>query len=158
MLKYEKVQTYEDYILQMPNEKVGGEIEPIEAEDYLAKSDSFIRPGNQQDPSLHPYETVSRKLNIIDGNSWDQVGQKVMWEFEVPEDGIYYFAFRYSQSINEGISVFRNVYIDGEIIFSELMSYMFAYTGLRYKNVFLEDKNSGEPFGIWLKRGRIQFL
>lgn len=153
LLKYEKVQTYEDYILRMPNSKVSGEIEPIEAEGYLVKSDSFIRPGNQQDPSLHPYETVSRKLNIIDGNSWDQVGQKVMWEFDVPEDGIYYFAFRYSQSINDGISVFRNVYIDGEIIFSELMSYMFPYTGLRYKNVFLEEKNSGEPFGIWLKKG-----
>lgn len=155
LLKYEPLQSYDQYFLDTPKiriEDTNVYIE-IEAEDYNVKTDSFVRPGNQQDPSIHPYKTYIRKLNIIDGSSWNKVGQRINWTFELESSGMYYMVFRYSQSINEGISTFRNIYIDGKIPFYEATSYKFPYTGIKYQNILFKDETINKPFGIWLDKG-----
>lgn len=155
LFKYEPLQSYDQYFLDTPKvqiEDTNVYIE-IEAEDYNVKTDSFVRPGNQQDPSIHPYETHIRKLNIIDGASWNKVGQRITWTFEVENPGMHYIVFRYSQSINAGISTFRNIYIDEKIPFYEAASYKFPYTGNKYQNILFKDETTNEPFGIWLDKG-----
>lgn len=40
---------------------------PIQAEDYVWKSDSYIHAGNAQDADVTPYQVDKKKINVLDG-------------------------------------------------------------------------------------------
>lgn len=154
LLKEKGTQSYIEYknaLKKYPEIKTDDTV-IIEAEDYSLKSDSFIRSGNIQNPVLYPYETSKKLLNIIDGNSWKEVGQKVLWEFKIDNPGWYALGFRYSQGSKEGVPSFRTIEIDGNIPFKEMENYGFPYTGVGYKNLLLRDKE-GKIYYIWLDKG-----
>lgn len=153
LVEENKTLSYKDYLKILANKDKGKELTYIEAENYKAKSDSFIRVSNVQNSALHPYNTTKKRLNVIEGASWKDVGQKIMWEFEIKNPGMYSIGFTYSQDRKQGMSVFRNIEIDGKILFEELKNYPFKYTGLNYKNIILSDKNNQE-IKIWLDRGK----
>jgi ABC-type glycerol-3-phosphate transport system substrate-binding protein len=148
-----KLPDYKEYSEKLSDKSKGNDLITIEAENYAVKSDSFIRVSNVQNPALHPYSTVEKRLNTIEGASWKEAGQKLMWEFEVSSPGLYSLGFAYAQNTKQGMSVFRNIEIDGVMPFKELKDYPFQYTGLKYKNIIASDKN-GQEYKFWLDKGK----
>ncbi len=144
---------YGEYLETYAGKTEGSGMVIIEAEDYAMKSDSFVRPANDQNPALYPYKSDSRLLNVIDGYSWREAGQKILWEFEVKTPGFYSIGFRYAQGYKEGMPVFRNIEIDGCLPFEEARCYPFRYTGMDYENNVLM-KSGKEPLKVWLDSGK----
>ncbi len=153
LAKEKQIPGYEEYLKGIPDQTTGRGLITIEAEQYLAKSDSFIRAGNDQNIALHPYNTYEKRLNILEGGSWGEAGQKILWGFEVPVSGMYSISFAYSQNEIQGMAVYRNIEIDGKIPVKELKDYAFKNTGLTYKNVIAADKDNRE-LKIRLEKGK----
>ncbi|WP_163195430.1 extracellular solute-binding protein [Clostridium thermarum] len=152
VVEEDNLPSYTEYFSNLAGKPAGTGLLAIEAENYVAKSDSFIRPASVQNPALHPYSTIEKRLNVIEGASWNTAGQKLMWQFEVEEPGLYYLGFTYGLNTKEGMVSFRNIELDGRIPFTELKSYPFKYTGLNYENTILTDK-SGQELKLWLDKG-----
>ena len=99
----------------------------------ILKNSSYVRLGNVREPSVKPYHAIDKKLNVIDGISWQDAGQEVRYEFEVKETGLYQIALHYMNEKND-FSVFRTIKIGKEneepvVPFKELLSYEFKPTG-----------------------------
>lgn len=123
----------------------------IEAENYIAKSDSYVRTKADINSSCYPYSSFQKLLNAVDYYSWKTAGQRIVWQFEVQEAGWYHLAFHYTQSQKEGQAVYRNVEIDGQLPFAEAKEVGFNYTGSNYANHTLQV--DGKNAKIYLTAG-----
>lgn len=124
----------------------------IEAENYIAKSDSYVRTKADINSSCYPYSSFQKLLNAVDYYSWKTAGQRIVWQFEVQEAGWYHLAFHYTQSQKEGQAVYRNVEIDGQVPFAEAKEVGFNYTGSNYANHTLQV--DGKNAKIYLTAGK----
>jgi ABC-type glycerol-3-phosphate transport system substrate-binding protein len=123
----------------------------IDAIDYVSKNSSFVRLYAYQSASVSPYDPVDKKLNVINGSAWYRSGQEVTYSFEVDVAGTYLLAVHYLNDKDE-FSVFRAIYIDGEIPFEEFASYEFRQTGSDlWANEILGD-DAGD-FAVFLSAG-----
>ena len=104
----------------------------IEGEDFAVKNDSVIRSKAESSAAATPYNPYFKWLSTVDGNSWNALGQRVVWNFSIPEDGWYHIVFHYSQRFKEGQQSRRTVEIDGQIPYAEMREVEFAYTGSKY--------------------------
>lgn len=105
-------------------------IEPIklQAENAAYKSNSTLYPiADRSSPLTEPQNSAKTRLNVIGGSNWNLNGQWISWEVEVPEDGLYEIALKYRQNKNQGVTVVRSLYIDGEIPFKEASQLQFYY-------------------------------
>lgn len=120
---------YAEYLAQYGNEAPAQvETIKIQGEDAVYKSDSTLYPiTDRTSPLSEPYSPSKTRLNAIGGTNWNQVGQWLTWEVEVPQDGLYEIAVRYRQNINTGVTVVRSVSIDGQIPFEEAGECKFFY-------------------------------
>lgn len=145
--------SYKDYVGKYANEPKYKEMISFEAEHYNIKSDSFIRATNKKNAALTPYNTYHKMLNVLDENSWGDSGQKVLWEFSVPQDGLYSIGVRYLQNSDTDKPVYRRIEIDGSVPFSEWEAHSFINTKTgKYANTTL---NVGEePAYIYLTAGK----
>lgn len=126
----------------------------IQGEDYSLKSDPYIRGVNVNKPYVTPYNTYRRMINVLDGDSWSEAGQKVSWEFDVKKDGWYTVGFRFCQNSAANKASYRDIEIDGAIPFKEMSNVRFEQTSSnKYKNLLLSDRE-GEPYRIYLSEGR----
>jgi len=124
----------------------------IEAENLSFKSDPLISVTNEQTALVTPYEILKKRINIIDENTFKQSGQEIFWTFYIDTPGYYKIAFRYKQSMNRGIPVFRRISVDGKVPFKEFEDYPFPYTGYNWKDhVLMSEEN--EPFEVYLDKG-----
>jgi ABC-type glycerol-3-phosphate transport system substrate-binding protein len=151
LISPEALPTYEQYRLDNPiintEEKVS-----IDATTYVQKNSSFAHLTAVNNPSVSPFHPINKKLNVIDGISWLDSGQEITYEINVPETGNYKIALHYSNEKHD-YSVFRSIYINGEIPFSELKAYEFKETGVqvwKYETLRNEDH---EPFMFYLTEG-----
>ena len=141
---------YASYAEQHGSEETGDYIQYIEAERIAAKSDVTIYPLNDRtSPSTSPYNPREKNLNTIGAAKWDKAGQYLEWPIEVPEDGLYRIALKYRQNINDGMSSYRRITIDGTTPFEELSSVAFPYH-LNWQNLTLGGE---EPYLFYLKKG-----
>ena len=124
----------------------------IEGENYIAKSDSYVRTKADINSSCYPYSSFQKLLNAVDYYSWKTAGQRIVWQFEVQEAGWYNLAFHYTQSQKEGQAVYRNVEIDGQVPFAEAKEVGFNYTGSNYANHTLQV--DGKNAKIYLTAGK----
>ncbi len=100
----------------------------IQGEEAIYKSDSTLYPVNDRtSPLTEPYHPSKIRMNSIGGNNWNQTGQWIAWEVNVPEDGFYEIAVKYKQSIKQGVTVVRSLAIDGELPFQEAAELRFYY-------------------------------
>src|SRR5699024_8696578 len=83
--------------------------------------------------------------------SWSRGNQQVTWEVEVPEAGEYRISLRALQNFNSNLSIFRTVYINGEIPFEEMKAYQIPYAS-GWQEIILEDGN-GEAYLFELEEG-----
>ena len=123
----------------------------IEAEHAFTKTSLQLYPiCDRSDPKTSPSDPIAKKLNSIGGENWSNSDQSITWEFDVPEDGFYKIAFRYLQNYLRGMMVYRQIEIDGEILFSEMDQMPFPY-GVSWQCKTLGDT---EPCAIYLTKGR----
>lgn len=132
ILEQEKeIISYAEY--KKANEAAGYQavnIEPIklQAENAAYKSNSTLYPiADRSSPLTEPQNSAKTRLNVIGGSNWNLNGQWISWEVEVPEDGLYEIALKYRQNKNQGVTVVRSLYIDGEIPFKEASQLQFYY-------------------------------
>ena len=101
----------------------------IPAEEPLATSSPTLYPLNDRtSPLTVPSSPTLVKLNSIGGNNWRIAGDRITWDFEVEESGLYSISMRVKQKLASGMRVSRNIYINGEIPFTELENYAFEYS------------------------------
>jgi len=124
----------------------------LQAEDHTEyKNDATVRMECDDDPSVVPEALGYRVLNTVGGYRWRNAGQSLTFSFEVPEDGLYELSFRFSQTWNDGLPVYRSIEIDGKIPFSELSVYRFDYS-TNWQTVTLGDEEKNYLFE--LKKGK----
>ncbi len=146
--------SYEEYLAAWPEEGPGKGTGIIQGEDYSIKSDSYIRSVYVSNLSMTPYDTYRRLINTLDGSSFSDAGQKVMWEFTVEEDGWYEIGLHFSQNSAVNKTVYRQVEVDGAVPFQEMELAAFPQTGNQaYETSFFADEN-GENYRFYLTAGR----
>lgn len=151
LTKLPKIHTYDTYSASYDGSTPTQPI-IIEAENYIAKSDSYVRTKADINSSCYPYSSFQKLLNAVDYYSWKTAGQRIVWQFEVQEAGWYHLAFHYTQSQKEGQAVYRNVEIDGQVPFAEAKEVGFTYTGSNYANRTLQV--DGKNAKIYLTAGK----
>lgn len=87
----------------------------IEAENITYRNSPNIRPESEFNTDVTPYNPKTKVLNVVSESSFKTGGTNIQYEFKVAEDGYYNLAFDYRQSTKAEFSVYRNIYIDGEI-------------------------------------------
>lgn len=151
LTKLPKIHTYDTYSASYDGSTPTQPI-IIEGENYIAKSDSYVRTKADINSSCYPYSSFQKLLNAVDYYSWKTAGQRIVWQFEVQEAGWYNLAFHYTQSQKEGQAVYRNVEIDGQVPFAEAKEVGFNYTGSNYANHTLQvDRKNAK---IYLTAGK----
>lgn len=147
--------TTEDYATVLTNYPSGasttGEIQIVEAEIVHAKND--VAPGmeSDQDAAMSPQAKGERIFNSVGGGRWSKENQSITWKFSVPEDGRYKFAMRSLQNTHSNKSIFRKIYIDGEVPFTEMLAYRFPYSS-KWEGTVLESE-AGVPYEFYLTAG-----
>lgn len=127
-----------------------GEPVNIEGEDAILKSSrSIVAKSDNSTCSVYPSDPLSSKLNYIGGSTWKSAGERVVWNFTVPESGYYKMGFSFKQSEVLNGSVYRKLYVDGKLPFSEAECIAFNYST---KWQFVEWGND-EPYLVWLEKG-----
>ncbi len=150
----EKLPTYEEYRKSTQKDGKATGIVTVQGEDFSLKSDPHIRSNNTNKPSLNPYNTYYRMINVLDGSSFQSAGQQVMWEFEVEEDGWYELGFKFCQNSAVNKKAYREFEIDGQVPFQELELVSFEQTrNITYETEFLGDKE-GNAYQVYLTKGR----
>lgn len=144
--------TYDEYVddLGIDISNKPEQIIITNAINYNIKNSSFVRMSSFDSPSVTPHDRVYKLNNIIDGESWADAGQEITYEIEVTNSGYYNLAMHYSNYKND-FSVFRSIYIDGEIPFEEFKNYEFEPT----KGSLWEIEIAGglESYQIYLTEG-----
>lgn len=130
---------------------IGDQLITIQAEDFTYRNDSSIRPVAEFEAGLDPYEITNTLMNTIDKDSFKNAGQKITYEFEVPESGYYYLATNYRQNDKADFPVFMDIEIDGEIPNAAFKTYPFDYTA-KYKTISLKDKDNNK-LSVYLEKG-----
>lgn len=125
----EPLHTYTEMLAEYQTsgyKEVGNTVEILQAEEFAYSSSPTIYPLNDRTSAKTiPSSPTLVRLNTIGGNNWRIVGDAVVWEFTVPETGLYEISMRLKQKMASGMSVSRNIYINGEIPFEELVNYSF---------------------------------
>lgn len=117
----------------------------------IEKNDPTLRRENDGDPFVVPKSDTSRKLNVMGGYRWRSGNQSITWQFEVAEDGLYKIGLYTKQQWNDGLPSYRQIAIDGEVPFQELMEYKFDYN-TKWTLRTLSDE-AGTPFEFYLTKG-----
>lgn len=122
---YEEMKSfYQTQNYQLANQP----IQFIQAEDAVRTTSPTLYPLNDRTSAkTMPSDPTLIKLNSIGGTNWGIAGDKITWEFEVPTSGLYEISMRVKQRLANGMVVYRDIYIDGEMPFKEMQNYAFTY-------------------------------
>ena len=118
----------------------------------LRSSPSLYARYDRSSPSTEPYSVTSTVLNYIGGDPWNNAGQWIEWDFEVPEDGYYNISIKGRQVYQRGALSCRSLYIDGEIPFEELSAVSFEYDSSW--NLLTLSDGAGAPYRFYLTAGK----
>jgi ABC-type glycerol-3-phosphate transport system substrate-binding protein len=141
---------YQSY-LQNGYQIVENEIVINQAEEpYFTTSPTLYALNDRTSPLTMPSDPSLVKLNTIGGANWRVSGDKITWKFDVEETGLHAISMRIKQKLASGMNVSRNIYIDGELPFSEMENFQFAYSNQwRIQTLGTND----EPFLFYLEEG-----
>lgn len=145
--------SYEEYLSQNGQGDTTGDPARFEAEKIATKSDATIYPlSDTTSASTYPQEAGVLKLNVIGSTKWQEPGQYISWNMDVPKDGYYKLAFRYRQDMLSGMFVTRSLSIDGQVPFAEAASVQFPYSS-GWKILSPSDEE-GDPYLFYLTQGQ----
>lgn len=125
--------SYQEYLQSaLANGAEYADIAPIkfQAEDAALKSSPSFYPINDRTSALsEPYHPSYIVLNCIGGESWNEPGEWIAWDLDVPETGLYRLVFRFKQSALRGLYATRSLSINGRIPFAEAADLRFYHGG-----------------------------
>ncbi|MBQ2767673.1 MAG: extracellular solute-binding protein [Clostridia bacterium] len=124
----------------------------LQAEHPTATSSQTIYPIEDRTSAITVPQDASRSLlNTIGGDKWQNAGQWIRYEFEVPESGLYQIVPRFKQDLLDGMFVSRTLRINGEIPFKEATELRFNYS----TEWQVEPLNDGETaFEFYFEAGK----
>ncbi|GIV64712.1 MAG: ABC transporter substrate-binding protein [Bellilinea sp.] len=140
---------YVEYQRERQAAATTGVLIELEAEKPSYKNDTAIRPISRQNLEVTPYDPYRSRLNVIGGESWDQSGTTVYYEFTIPQDGWYNITLRAIQDYKNNFTVYRRILIDDRVLFAELNAVPFNYDPV-WRNYTLGGET---PYQIYLTRG-----
>jgi ABC-type glycerol-3-phosphate transport system substrate-binding protein len=124
---------------------VGEELIVIEAEKISYRNSPNIRAESEYITDITPYDPSRKMINMVSESSFKTGGTKIEYEFTVDNDGYYNLAFDYRQSTKSDFTVYRNIYIDGEI-----PSQSFGNMGFEYSKKY---SRTTVPAAVYLTKG-----
>ena len=154
--------SYKEYIAQM--QKLHGNVLDNRPSEKLDEQEAE-EPTNVSAITLYPvYDRTSSitsgltgkqsasqvRYNTAGKEQWQNVGEWMSYEIEVPESGYYAIAVRYKQALLSGMYVSRKVYIDGELPFAEAANCRFPYSN-SWQSCYLNDGTT--EFEFYLEKG-----
>lgn len=128
-LALEPVSESEAYAGPAEGYSPAGEAVVVQAEAVSTVSTSTL--GAQYDrggPSVQPSDPGRLVLNIAGGENWNQAGQWMEWQVEVPETGLYAVRFKARQNIKSGLASNRRLLVDGAVPCAEAEDIVFPYS------------------------------
>lgn len=138
---------------QNPKEKTTEAYEIfLEGEKADRKSHASLYPTfDRSSPATSPNDSETVLLNTIGGDSTFQKNhQWLEWNFKVDHDGYYNLLLRFRQNVAVGMTSYRKIYIDGQVLGSELSAYKFGYS-TKWQLEAL--RNEKEDLRFYLKEG-----
>lgn len=158
-------QAYLQHHLSQGAKEYNGEAVKVQAEDAVLKSSPSFYPINDRtSPISEPYHPSYIILNTIGGTAWNEPGEWIAWDIDVPEDGLYRIVPRFKQSEMRGLYAARQLTIDGKIPFREAADLRFYHsTSFQLKPLGAHRDDPAkdqetEPYLFYLSKGthRIQ--
>ena len=151
-------ETLADYATVLSRWQADG-FKPVDAEPltYAAetpklKSDRTIFPVyDLSNASTVPSEPGIIKRNVIGGTNWKKAGEWITYEVNAPEDGLYVLTLKYRQNISMDTTVYRDIYVNGEIPYAEFENVAFPFA-FKWANMTLRNAD-GQPLYIKLNKG-----
>lgn len=132
LIPYEPLKTYAEKQAEYAAAgyaESAGVLDVYQAEHAAYKSDSTLYPTYERaSASVEPHNPMKQTVNIIGGSGWSYAGQYIAWNVHVDTPGLYALNFKYRKNINQGMSSYRRLYIDGAVPFAEANSLEFKYT------------------------------
>lgn len=122
----------------------------IEAEQIAARNESSIRGAGEFNARLSPYANDYRKVNFLDGASFDEAGDMVNWNFTVEQDGWYNLGAYYRQSARADFPTYVDVYVDGVIPHQGAQHVAFDYTTAFTR---MQAMAGERPLTLYLEKG-----
>ena len=148
---YSNNKSYKDYLKNHKDDASPSETVTLEGEEPYLRSDSAILPKYDiQNASTTPANPEKMLLNALDSSNWTEPGQWVEWKFEIDHAGWYEIDIKAQQSDKSGMSVYRQILLDGEVPFAELEAYQFDYSNNWYMETL---HNSSDSFRFYLGQG-----
>lgn len=131
----------------------GDAVIKIEGEDAVYKStNSLVAKSDNSDPTVSPTSPLVSRINYIGSTNWSSPGDRLTWEFEVAESGLYKLGIKFRQSGVLNGNSYRRIYIDGEVPFAEAANVSFGYESKwQYKELCDED---GDAYLFYLEAGK----
>ncbi len=159
---YEAPISYKEYIAEMqklhgkPSENRPDAEIFKEAEETLNVSAITMYPVYDRTSSITSGLTGEQsawqvKYNTAGKEQWQNVGEWMSYEIEVPESGYYAISVRYKQALLSGMYVSRKVYIDGELPFAEAANCRFPHS-TSWQSCYLGDGTT--EFEFYLEKGK----
>ncbi len=116
---------YEDYRKAFPAVESTQAMISLEAERVSWKNTTSTRPVATRDVEASPYLPNTKLMSVIGGSTWNENGQALYYEFEVPAAGWYSIALKYKQNDKANTVVRRTLTLDGELPFAEAAGVLF---------------------------------
>lgn len=146
---YAEVKT--EYAQKGYKEYAGSEPVRVEGESADYRSAQILRRESNSDPATYPYKIGHTILNVVGGFNWRKGNQTVEWKLTVPESGLYKLNARIFQNHGEGLNVYRQITIDGEVPFTEVAAYAFGFSN-NWQSETISDAD-GNPYLFYLEKG-----
>ncbi len=132
------------------------EIKVLEAESNAIKSSQSLYPlTDRSSPNITPYSAEKIKYNTVGGTQWKMVGQWIEWTIDFEQDGLYVIGLNFKQSLKTDAVSIRELYIDGELPFSEAADLQFTYGGSwQTKELGYTEKGKIVPYKFYFTKGK----
>lgn len=123
----------------------------IQGEDTALKSSPSFYPVNERSsPKSEPSHASYIVLNTIGGSAWNEPGEWLAWDVEVPREGLYRLGLRFKQASLRGMFAARSLRINGQTPFIEALDLRFHHAG-GFQFKVLGDQ--GGEYWLHLKEG-----
>lgn len=133
----------------------GDSIIELEAEMIDFQNSSSIRPSAVFNDRLTPYNSEYRVLNFLDGDSFSNVGDEIIYEFNVEEEGLYHISLHYQQDSRVDFPVFLTTKINNEVPSESLLTQPVPYS-TTYSVYTFQNKETDEKLPVYLEAGENQ--
>ena len=150
LLSYEALQA--EYARLGYQKVTGAEVYiTTQGENTFLKSDQTIYPiSDQSNVATYPNDPVVVRRNVIGGSAWAESGMWISYKVQAQQAGLYCLTVKYRQHESIGMSVSRNIYVNGRIPCAEFENMVFPYAS-QWTQFTLGQ--GGEPYYVYLNEG-----